>query len=62
MGYDAAGCGAGDNQTLADQRAKLDLAYIERASLWLDLCILLRTAVQIFVTWPVSMRRRATMH
>lgn len=32
-----------------DQRVKLDLAYIERASLWLDLCILLRTVVQMFV-------------
>jgi lipopolysaccharide/colanic/teichoic acid biosynthesis glycosyltransferase len=32
-----------------DQRVKLDLAYIERASLWLDLRILLRTVVQIFV-------------
>ena len=32
-----------------DQRVKLDLVYIERASLWLDLCILLRTVVQIFV-------------
>ena len=32
-----------------DQRVKLDLTYIERASLWLDLCILLRTVVQIFV-------------
>jgi len=32
-----------------DQRVKLDLEYIERASLWLDLRILLRTVVQIFV-------------
>jgi lipopolysaccharide/colanic/teichoic acid biosynthesis glycosyltransferase len=32
-----------------DQRVKLDLAYIEHASLWLDLSILLRTVVQMFV-------------
>ena len=32
-----------------DQRVKLDLAYIECASLWLDLYILLRTVVQMFV-------------
>jgi lipopolysaccharide/colanic/teichoic acid biosynthesis glycosyltransferase len=32
-----------------DQRVKLDLAYIERQCLWLDLQIMLRTIVQVFV-------------
>jgi lipopolysaccharide/colanic/teichoic acid biosynthesis glycosyltransferase len=32
-----------------EQRVKLDLAYIDCASLWVDICILLRTVVQVFV-------------
>ena len=31
-----------------DDRLRLDIAYIERASLWLDLNILLRTAIAVF--------------
>lgn len=32
-----------------DQRVKLDLAYIERQCLWLNIQILLRTISQVFV-------------
>jgi lipopolysaccharide/colanic/teichoic acid biosynthesis glycosyltransferase len=32
-----------------DQRLKLDIAYIERQSLWLDLQIVVRTAAQVFI-------------
>lgn len=32
-----------------DQRLKLDIAYIERQSLWLDFQILIRTVTQVFV-------------
>lgn len=32
-----------------DQRLKLDIAYIERQSLWLDFQILVRTVTQVFV-------------
>jgi lipopolysaccharide/colanic/teichoic acid biosynthesis glycosyltransferase len=32
-----------------DQRLKLDIAYIERQSLWLDFQILFRTVAQVFV-------------
>ncbi len=31
-----------------DQRLRLDIAYIERASLWLDLNILFRTVIAVF--------------
>jgi len=31
-----------------DDRLRLDIAYIERASLWLDFNILLRTAIAVF--------------
>jgi len=31
-----------------DERLRLDIAYIERASLWLDMVILLRTLVAVF--------------
>ncbi|MGZ6316937.1 MAG: sugar transferase, partial [Anaerolineales bacterium] len=31
-----------------DQRLRLDIAYIERASLWLDLNILVRTVIAVF--------------
>jgi lipopolysaccharide/colanic/teichoic acid biosynthesis glycosyltransferase len=34
----------GRNETTFDQRLRLDVAYIRRMSLWLDLTILLRTA------------------
>jgi lipopolysaccharide/colanic/teichoic acid biosynthesis glycosyltransferase len=32
-----------------DQRLKLDIAYIERQSIWMDVCIILRTVGQVFV-------------
>lgn len=32
-----------------DQRLKLDIAYIERQSLWLDIQILFRTVAQVFI-------------
>ncbi len=31
-----------------DERLRLDIAYIERASLWLDICILFMTAISVF--------------
>lgn len=33
-----------------DDRLRLDIAYIERASLWLDIVILLRTVIAVFQT------------
>jgi lipopolysaccharide/colanic/teichoic acid biosynthesis glycosyltransferase len=36
----------------ADQRLKLDIAYIERQSLWLDLHIIARTIGQLFARRP----------
>jgi lipopolysaccharide/colanic/teichoic acid biosynthesis glycosyltransferase len=32
-----------------DDRLKLDIAYIERQSIWMDLQILVRTAAQVFI-------------
>ena len=32
-----------------DQRLKLDIAYIERQSIWMDICIIARTVGQVFV-------------
>ncbi|MBK9715626.1 MAG: sugar transferase [Kouleothrix sp.] len=32
-----------------DQRLKLDIAYIERQSIWMDVCIVVRTVAQVFV-------------
>src|SRR5690242_2031496 len=32
-----------------DQRLKLDIAYIERQSIWFDICIIARTAAQVFI-------------
>jgi lipopolysaccharide/colanic/teichoic acid biosynthesis glycosyltransferase len=31
-----------------DDRLRLDIAYIERASLWFDICILFRTVIAVF--------------
>jgi lipopolysaccharide/colanic/teichoic acid biosynthesis glycosyltransferase len=31
-----------------DQRLKLDIAYIERQSIWMDICIIARTVGQVF--------------
>ena len=32
-----------------DQRLKLDIAYIERQSIWMDICIIARTVGQVFI-------------
>ena len=32
-----------------DQRLKLDIAYIERQSLWMDFCIIFHTVAQVFI-------------
>ena len=32
-----------------DQRLKLDIAYIERQSLWMDCCVIFHTIAQIFI-------------
>ena len=32
-----------------DQRLKLDIAYIERQSMWMDICIIARTVGQVFI-------------
>jgi lipopolysaccharide/colanic/teichoic acid biosynthesis glycosyltransferase len=32
-----------------DQRLKLDIAYIERQSIWMDVCIIARTVGQVFI-------------
>lgn len=32
-----------------DQRLKLDIAYIERQSIWMDMCIIARTVGQVFI-------------
>jgi lipopolysaccharide/colanic/teichoic acid biosynthesis glycosyltransferase len=38
----------GRGESEFDERLRLDIAYIERQSIWFDLCILLRTLISVF--------------
>lgn len=51
----------GRNAISWDERFKLDLWYVDNWSLWLDLKILLMTAINIFKTSNISNQGHATM-
>lgn len=51
----------GRNETAWDRRLELDVWYVDRLTLWIDLRILARTLIQVFTGAGVSAEGHATM-